>query len=82
MMLLEHSTHLVNEAVERVRRARELTDRQKDLVAKFESEGLDSFAERNLLNSFEDVLALEEVRLGRLLYEDSLVRARENRGAA
>jgi hypothetical protein len=69
---------VIEEAAEHLRVARELTDRQRSLVARFESEGLDTFAERTLLHTFENVLRLEEARMGRLVYEDALARARKN----
>ena len=52
-----------------VQSAAELVNRQRDLVAKFAKEGLETVPEVNLLYELENHLATHKVRLGRLLYE-------------
>lgn len=72
MMSPKSPIDAIEKAAENLRAARELADRQRTLIVKFESEGLDTFAERNLLHGLQNVLRLDEARIGRLLYEDAL----------
>jgi hypothetical protein len=59
----------IEEQEAHVQSAEDLVNRQRDLVIKFTKEGLETFAEVNLLHELENNLATHKVRLGRLLYE-------------
>jgi hypothetical protein len=73
-MTRRNRAHAVERTARHIRSAQELVDRQKNLIAKFESEGLDVTSERYLLDSLQNVLTRDEARMGRLVYEDGLER--------
>jgi len=73
-MTRRNLAHAVERTARHIRSAQELVDRQRNLIAKFEREGLDVASERYLLDSFQNVLTRDEARMGRLLYEEGLGR--------